>query len=168
MDMTWVTDRVALGGGIWTDEKMIEVVKQGVTHVVNMQIEFDDRPLAKPYGVKVEWCATDDDFCPKPAELFERGVTFAEDALREDAQAKVYVHCAAGVHRAAMMTLAILRAHGWELEEAMRHVQGLRPVVDWAPVYVNSVEEWWGARDGATAKRGKDARGARGWEAPEC
>ncbi len=151
MDITWVTERVAVGGGIWTDEKMIEVARQGITHIVNMQIEWDDRPLAKPYGIEVMWCATDDDFEPKPKELFEKGVGFAVKAL-EDPGAKVYVHCAAGVHRAPMMTLAVLRALGWELEAGMRQVEERRPVVDFAPVYVNSVEEWWESRAGVREK----------------
>ena len=80
-----------------------------------MQIEFDDTRLAEPYGVKVLWNPTDDDFQAKPADLLQRGVDFALDAL-EDPEAKVFIHCAAGVHRAPMMTLAVLRAMGWTLE----------------------------------------------------
>jgi protein-tyrosine phosphatase len=152
MDVTWVTERIGVGGGIWTEEKMIEAVRQGITHVVNMQIEWDDRPLAGPYGVEVEWCATDDDFTPKPKELFDKGVDFAQDALARP-DTKVFIHCAAGVHRAPMMTLALLLARGWETEDAMRLIGELRPVVDWAPVYVNSVEEWWEQRQGAVGSR---------------
>ena len=51
----------------------------------------------------------------EPAEVFQRGVNFALESFK-DPQAKLYVHCAAGVHRAPMMTLAILCAMGWELE----------------------------------------------------
>src|ERR1700729_3592682 len=94
MDMTWVTDRIAVGGGIWNDDKMIEVVRAGVTHIVDMQIEFDDTKLAEPYGVKVLWNPPDDDFGRKPPALLQRGVDFALEAL-EDAEAKVYIHCAA-------------------------------------------------------------------------
>src|SRR5437763_16092015 len=106
MDMSWITGRLAVGGGIWTDQNMIEVVRAGITHVVDMQIEFDDTSLAEPYGVAVLWNPTDDDFQPKPPEVFQRGVEFALAAF-EDADAKVFVHCAAGVHRAPMMALAI-------------------------------------------------------------
>jgi protein-tyrosine phosphatase len=141
MDMTWVTDRIAVGGGIWTDEKMIQVVKAGVTHIIDMQIEFDDTPLARPYGVKVLWNPTDDDFEPKPAALFQRGVDFARAAL-EDNGSKLFIHCAAGVHRAPMMTLAILRSMGWRLDRAMDTMQSKRPVVDFAEVYVKSVEDF--------------------------
>jgi protein-tyrosine phosphatase len=143
MDMTWVTDRIALGGGIWNDENMAELVRLGVTHIIDMQLEFDDRPLAEPYGVNVLYNPTDDDFQPKPRKLFQRGVNFALEALNDDdAQNKLYIHCAAGVHRAPMMTLAILRASGWTLRDAKKLIQGRRYVVDFADVYVDSVEEF--------------------------
>jgi len=138
MDITWVTERIGLGGGIWTSRNMEELAQAGVTHVINMQIEFDDRPLAGAYGVQVLWNPIDDDFLPKPLEIFRRGVDFALQAL-EDPRTKLYVHCAAGVHRAPMMTLAILCALEYEIEAAMELVQTKRPVVDFADVYVDSV-----------------------------
>ena len=139
MDLTWITDRIALGGGIWNDENMAELVRMGISHVINMQIEFDDEPLAQPYGVRVLHNPTDDDFQPKPAQLFHRGVEFAQAAL-ETPHSKLYIHCAAGVHRAPMMTLAVLCAMGWELDEAKDLIQTRRYVVDFADVYVQSVQ----------------------------
>src|SRR5579859_1116507 len=106
MDMTWITDQIALGGGIWNAANMATVAGEGITHIINMQVEFDERALGEAQGVKVFWNPTDDDFQPKPADLFQRGVDFALEALK-DPKAKLYVHCAAGVHRAPMMTLAI-------------------------------------------------------------
>jgi protein-tyrosine phosphatase len=141
MDMTWVTDRIAVGGGIWNEENMQELVRKGVTHIIDMQIEFDDRPLAEPHGVQVLYNPTDDDFQLKPPDLFQRGIDFALKAL-EEPKAAVYIHCAAGVHRAPMMTLAILRALGWSLEDAKEVIQGRRYVVDFADVYVQSVERF--------------------------
>lgn len=141
MDMTWVTGRVAVGGAIWNDESMAELSRAGITHIIDMQAEFDDTPLAKPYGINVLWNATEDDFQPKPPELLERGVEFALAALDED-DTKIYVHCAAGVHRAPMMTLAVLGSVGWTLAEAMDLIEARRPVVDFADVYVQSVEKF--------------------------
>jgi len=141
MDMTWIADRIAVGGGIWNDQKMIEVVRAGVTHIIDMQLEYDDTPLAAPYGVKVLWNPTDDDFRPKPPELFQRGVDFALAAL-DDPGSKVFIHCAAGVHRAPMMALAVLRALGFALQDAIDVIQARRPVVDFADVYVASVERF--------------------------
>ena len=146
MDMTWVTERVALGGGIWNARNMEEVAQAGVTHVLNMQ--FDDRPLAEPHGIRVLWNPTDDDFLPKPPELLKRGVDFALEAL-EDAEGRLYVHCAAGVHRAPMMTLAVLCAMEWEMEAAMVQIETRRPVVDFADVYVESVRRFLESRVGS-------------------
>lgn len=141
MDMTWITDRIALGGAIWRAENMAEVARTGITHILDMQIEFDDTPLAEPYGVTVLWNPVDDDFQPKSAEVFRRGVEFARNAL-DEGETRLYVHCAAGVHRAPMMALAILCSMGWDLDEAMQTIQARRPVVDFADVYVDSVKSF--------------------------
>ena len=132
---------MAVGGGIWVEDKMAEVVRAGVTHIIDMQIEFDDTPLGRQFGVEVLWNPTDDDFKPKPYELLAKGVEFALKALEDDSS-KVFIHCAAGVHRAPMMTLAVLGALGWDLDEAMELIQARRYVVDFADVYVRSVERF--------------------------
>lgn len=143
MDITWVTDRIAVGGGIWTEQNMAALVRQGVTHVINMQIEFDDRPLAEPYPVTIFHNPTDDDFQRKPPELFQGAIEFAVQAINgAEPENKVFIHCAAGVHRAPMMTLALLRVLGWSLDDAKELIQKRRYVVDFADVYVESVEDF--------------------------
>jgi protein-tyrosine phosphatase len=143
MDITWLTDRIAVGGGIWTSENMAKVAEAGITHIIDMQIEFDDTPLGKVHGVEVLWNPTDDDFEPKPPRLFLRGVNFAQAALAGTG-GKLFIHCAAGVHRAPMMALAVLCSMGWSLHDAMELIQRRRPVADFADVYVGSVEEFLG------------------------
>lgn len=141
MDMTWMTDRIAVGGGIWNAENMAAVARAGITHIIDMQIEFDDTALAKPHGIEVCWNPVDDDFEPKPAEVFDCGVGFALAALKKN-EAKLFIHCAAGVHRAPMMTLALLGTMGWTVDDAMDLIEGRRPVADFADVYVQSVEDF--------------------------
>jgi protein-tyrosine phosphatase len=141
MDVTWVTDRIALGGGIWNLSNMQELARSGITHVLDMQIEFNDTPLGEAAGVRVQWNPTDDDFLPKPAHLLEQGVEFVRAALKEP-DARVYIHCAAGVHRAPMMTLAVLCTMGWEMDRAMALIESKRPVADFADVYVESVRRF--------------------------
>src|SRR5215813_13806953 len=124
MDITWLTDRLAVGGGIWNDDNMADLVRRGVTHIINMQIEFDDRPLARHYPVTVFHSPTDDDFQPKPPTLFQPAVEFALDAINNgDNKSKVFIHCAAGVHRAPMMALAVMRVMGWSLDDARNLIQ---------------------------------------------
>lgn len=138
MDMTWITARLALGGGIWNAENMADVARAGITHIIDMQIEFDDTQLAQPHGIEVLWNPTDDDFQSKPADLLQRGVDFAAKALADE-NSRLLIHCAAGVHRAAMMTLAVLCSEGWDQNSAMHLISARRPVVDFAAVYVESV-----------------------------
>jgi protein-tyrosine phosphatase len=141
MDMTLVTGRIAVGGGIWTANNMAAVAKAGITHIIDMQIEFDDTVLARPYGIEVLWNPIDDDFQPKPPEVLQRGVDFAMQALSGEGS-KLLIHCAAGVHRAPMMTLAVLCSMGWTQEAAQVLIEKRRPVVDFANVYVRSVERF--------------------------
>ena len=141
MDMTWVTGRIAVGGGIWTPENMAAVSRAGITHIIDMQIEFDDTRLAAPHAIEVLWNPIDDDFQPKPPEIFERGVEFATQALSQD-ETKLFIHCAAGVHRAPMMTLAVLCSMGWTADAAQDLIEKERPVVDFADVYLRSVERF--------------------------
>ena len=148
MDMTWVTGRIAVGGGIWNAENMAAVARAGVTHIIDMQIEFDDTELAEPHGIKVLWNAIDDDFQPKPPEVFQRGVEFALDALDEEGT-KLFIHCAAGVHRAPMMALAVLCSLSWKLGEGIQLIEARRPVADFADVYVRSVEKFLESRAGS-------------------
>jgi protein-tyrosine phosphatase len=159
MDVTWVTDRIGVGGGIWNDQNMSDLVRLGVTHIINMQIEFDDRPLAETHPVVVCHNPTDDDFLPKPPRLFRKGVEFALEALDEPG-CKVFIHCAAGVHRAPMMALALLRVLGWELKDAKDLIQGRRSVVDFADVYVESVEAFVKAYDSARDLSSKKSLGS--------
>jgi protein-tyrosine phosphatase len=149
MDIIWLTERIAIGGGIWNAGNMAKVATAGITHIVDMQTEFDDTVLAAEHGITVLWNPTDDDFEPKPAALFRRGVSFVEAALA-DGDAKVFIHCAAGVHRAPMMALAVLARMGWDLEDAMDLIEARRPVADFAEVYVRSVEKFL---DGAGSTR---------------
>ena len=139
VDVTWITEKVAVGGGIWNAANMAEIARTGVTHIIDMQKEFDDGPLAVMHGIRVLWNAVDDDFQPKPAEIFEHGVGFALDAFQEP-ESKVLIHCAAGVHRAPMMTLALLSVLGWKTDEAAALIALHRPVVEFPQVYLDSVE----------------------------
>lgn len=124
---------------------MAAVRRTGVTHIIDMQIEFDDTAIGREHGVDVLWNPTDDNFEPKPPELFQRGVKFAEEAL-SNPDAKLFIHCAAGVHRAPMMALALLGSMGWKMGDAMDLIEGRRPVADFAEVYVRSVEEFLAGR----------------------
>jgi protein-tyrosine phosphatase len=136
-----------VGGGIWNAENMAAVARAGITHIIDMQQEFDDTELAKPHAIEVLWNPVEDDFQPKPPEVFQRGVDFARQAL-DDEGTKLLIHCAAGVHRAPMMALAVLCSLSWNLEDAVDLITARRPVADFTEVYVESVRSFLEQRVG--------------------
>ena len=146
MDITWITGQIAVGGGIWNPDNMAKVADEGITHIIDMQIECDDRKLVPPLDpkgpdIEVLWNPTDDDFAPKEAQLFRYGVDFAKAALA-NSQTKLFIHCAAGVHRAPMMALAVLGSMGWDLQDARHLIEDKRSAADFPDVYVQSVEDF--------------------------
>jgi len=44
--------------------------------------------------------------------------------------------------------LAILCSTGWQMEKALEEMENRRPVVDFAPVYVDSVRRYLGGASG--------------------
>src|ERR1051325_964829 len=76
-------DPMRVGGAVGPADNMAAVARTGVTHIIDMQIEFDDTNLAEPHGIEVLWNPIDDDFKPKPPELLKRGADFATAALDE-------------------------------------------------------------------------------------
>ena len=140
-DYQFVTERLALGGSIYTAENMRKIARGGITHIVNMQSEFDDRSISNGTGIQILWNPCEDDFLPKPSELFWGGVLFTLEAL-EIPEAKVLIHCAAGIHRSPLMLLAVLRVLGYGQREAIRMIRDTRPEADFPPLYLESVEDF--------------------------
>ena len=146
MEFSFVLDhRLAVGGGIWTSEAMAELKRLGFTHIVNLQMEFDEAELAAEAGLDYLWNPTDDDMAPKPAEFFRRSVTFALRAL-EDERAQLYVHCAAGIHRAPLTAAAILCGLGFSSDDAIYMVATRRIGCDFPDVYADSLRLWEASR----------------------
>lgn len=143
LDVDFITPRLAVGGGIWTRENFEGVMRAGITHIINTQLEFDDNTLRfeGDHEPEILWLAMDDDFFPKPATLFHEGTRFALKAL-EKQDTRVLVHCASGVHRAPMVALAILRVLGYGRRDALELLRARRPVADFPDVYLDSVEDF--------------------------
>ncbi len=146
-DYDFVTDRMAVGGSIFTRENFEALTRAGFTHIINTQVEFDDTTLLRggDHEPAIFWLPTDDDLLPKPFEFFDRGVRYALEVL-DRPESKLLIHCASGIHRAPMLALALLRVAGYERYDALRLLHARRPQVDFPAVYLDSVEaflaEW--------------------------
>ena len=140
MDITWLTDRIAVGGGIWTAENMANVAEAGITHIIDMQTGFDDTLLAAVHGIDVLWDPTKLDFGPA-TELFERDVNFAKKVLAKP-DTKLLIHSARGERRAPLLALALLGSMGWTVANAMELIEEKRPGLDFVEEDLQSVQEF--------------------------
>lgn len=101
----------------------------GVTLVINMRIERRPYPdLHNPPMTRL-WLPTfDHPLIPIPINALRRGTQAALEAI--DKGGKVFIHCAAGVHRSVAQAAAILIAQGRTLPEAVALIKAQRPVAD--------------------------------------
>jgi protein-tyrosine phosphatase len=141
LDYQFVTDRLAIGSSVRTAEAMRELARAGITHVVNVQIEFDNRRLSEGTGVRVLWNGCEDDCLPKPPGFFWAGVRFTLDALKSP-DSKVLFHCAAGIHRSPLMLLAVLRALGHDEDAGIQMIRQARPEAHFPALYLASLDEF--------------------------
>ena len=147
---SWVTDRLAVGGRIPNRQAMEQLSAAGITHLLSVAPEADDRELAAELGIESLLHGCEDDYEPKWPEFFAPAVDFVLRAL-ENPAAKVHIHCVSGARRSVMVMLAVLRVLGWSQPEAMRLLTEKRAVAQFVPAYVESVEEYL---------RGRAAEGA--------
>jgi dual specificity MAP kinase phosphatase len=117
-------------GGQYKRRGWPRLAARGVTAVVNMRIEFDDQQagIAPPAYL---YLPTVDDHAPSLDHLCQ-GVAFMQRQI--DAGGSVYVHCGAGVGRAATMAVVYLISTGLSIEQAVATVKRVRPFIKLTPV----------------------------------
>lgn len=125
-------------GGQYRRRGWPRLAARGITAVVNMRTEFDDARagIAPPRYMHLP--TTDDE--PPTLEQLHEGVAFiAEEIARGGA---VYVHCGAGVGRAATMAAAYLVSTGLTPDEAWARIRAVRPFIRPRPGQITQVERF--------------------------
>lgn len=125
-------------GGQYKARGWSRLARRGVTAVINMRIEFDDRAagIAPPRYLHLP---TVDDEAPSPEQLRE-GVAFIAREVAEGGG--VYIHCGAGVGRAATMAVAYLVSIGQTPAQAWAMVRRVRPFIKPTPPQLAQIERF--------------------------
>jgi len=127
-------------GGQYRRRGWRRLAARGVTAVVNTRIEFDDNDagIAPP---RYLYLPTVDDHPPTVEQLQEGAAFIAEEIAQGGG---VYVHCGAGVGRAATTAAAYLVSTGLTPEQAWARIRQVRPFVRPKRVQVAQVERFAG------------------------
>jgi protein tyrosine phosphatase (PTP) superfamily phosphohydrolase (DUF442 family) len=127
-------------GGQYRRRGWPRLASRGITAVVNLRAEFDDNDagIAPPRYLHLP---TADD-TPPTLEQLRAGIAFIAGEIARGGG--VYVHCGAGVGRAAVMAAAYLVSTGLTPDQAWARIQEVRPFVRPKPVQIAQVERFAG------------------------
>ncbi|WP_170219448.1 dual specificity protein phosphatase family protein [Nocardioides litoris] len=166
---SFVTPRLLVGGDLdqWDDAlahcQLGELVGQGVTHVVDVRIEADDRRFVERVSDRVtyHWHGMHDQGQRVPTAWFDEGVRLVLDAL-EDPDAIVLCHCHMGINRGPSLGYAVLLAQGFDVVEAIDAIRTARPIA--AVAYAEDALRWHHRRTGAPlTQRREDRARLKAW-----
>ncbi len=125
-------------GGQYRRRGWPRLEKRGITGVLNLREEYcDDAAGIAPRSYLR--LPTPDDEAPTPEQLRE-GVAFMEREL--SGGGGVYVHCGAGVGRAATMAAAYLVAQGDTPEKAWARIKAARPFIRPTAPQLAALDAW--------------------------
>ena len=125
-------------GGQYRQRGWKRLAARGITAVVNLRIEFDDAAanIAPP---RYLYLPAVDDTPPTLEQLRKGNLFIAEEIARGGG---VYVHCGAGIGRAATMAAAYLISTGLSPEQAWNSIRAVRPFIRPKPVQVAQIERF--------------------------
>jgi dual specificity MAP kinase phosphatase len=128
VDISKITDDIFVGTTPGTEDYDL-LRERGVTLVINMR--FENRPQPDNHNPPMArlWLRTfDSPLIPIPMRALHKGVGAALEAIQ--AGGKVFIHCAAGVHRSVALAAALLIAQGHKPDEATELLKERRPAAD--------------------------------------
>ncbi|XP_008821102.1 protein phosphatase Slingshot homolog 3 isoform X2 [Nannospalax galili] len=127
-------------GSEWNAANLEELQRNRVSHILNMAREIDNFfPERFTYHNVRLWDEESAQLLPHWKETHR----FIEDARAQGT--RVLVHCKMGVSRSAATVLAYaMKQYSWGLEQALLHVQELRPIVRPNPGFLRQLQTYQG------------------------
>lgn len=123
LDVSWVTDALALGGA-FDGRDVRRLAALGIAAVVDVRLEaVDDARVLERHGVHLLHLPTPDGHELSQEDL-RRGVNWISAQLAE--RKKVLVHCAAGVGRSPLLVSAVLVSEGKTAAQALGQIRARR------------------------------------------
>ena len=123
LNMTWITDHLAVGGRIHPED-IKALARAGVTHVVDTRSEYVDDAAALA-NEKIELLSVPTaDSQPLTAEQMMQGARWVTEHMERGG--RVLNHCEHGVGRSVQLTCAVLKYNGMHARDALQLVQEKR------------------------------------------
>jgi len=142
LDISAVTERVAIGAAPKTVNAVQRLISFGLSQVIDLRAERKNTDiLVTTNGIRVSWVPTYDDWQAKSFEFFEELQNALISVLKNDHR-KLLICCGAGEHRAPLAGVLALVMMGYPLNTAMVMIQRARSVAELLPVYISSLKQF--------------------------
>jgi protein tyrosine phosphatase (PTP) superfamily phosphohydrolase (DUF442 family) len=140
LNLSWITDNLAVGGSFSTQDAERLARELGIKAVVDLRVEAcDDAAVLKRHGIAFLHLPTED-HCAVSAPMLREGVAFAGRHL--DAGERVLLHCQHGIGRSALLALCVLVSRGHKPLSALRLAKARRSLVSPSPAQYEAWIEW--------------------------
>ena len=153
-EMEWLDRRIAAGRNPLSVRDVSVLRAAGITHILDLREEAE-WTLPRFGGAAIEAMAKMgiarmhlpiQDLGAPDALDFDRANVWLEKALAQS-NAKVYLHCRAGMERTAAIALAFwIAREGISYDAAFRNLKGKRPIFKPLPAQELAVKEWMANR----------------------
>ena len=123
LNMSWVTNRLAVGGRVHLAD-IKALARTGITHVVDTRSEYcdDAQAMAKEHIELLHLPTADTQ--PFTTEQMMQGAKWIHERMEQDS--RVLIHCEHGVGRSVLLTCAVLVYGGMPARDALQLVQQKR------------------------------------------
>jgi protein-tyrosine phosphatase len=139
-NLTWITDRLAVGGSFPAEQAETLAKVHGIHTVVDLRTEAcDDEAVLQRHNITFLHLPTDDHCGVSPAMLRD-GVDFVNRHI--DRGEPVLVHCEHGIGRSATLALCVLVSRGMEPLEALELAKSRRSLVSPSPAQFQAWTGW--------------------------
>jgi protein-tyrosine phosphatase len=149
LDISWVTGQLAIGAAPHGPELLKSLADLEISDVVDLRAEKKEKDVLSGLRIfKIHWVPTYDDWRPKSFKFYDQLIHTSKEIAR-NSEHRVLICCGAGEHRAPLAGAVALMTRGFSLEEAIALIRKARPVAEFLPVYVRSLEEYMKSKNQA-------------------
>ena len=160
-DAAFVTPRLLVGGDLDSQNRRLatrqleELVKVGVTHVIDARIEWSDEEWVAELAPRIAYLhhGMDDAGQRVPSAWFEVAVTWALQAMKQGGT--VLTHCHMGINRGPSLGFAVLLAQDWDMIEALDAIRSARSIA-WVAYAEDALRWHHEVRDSAPGELDRD------------
>jgi hypothetical protein len=140
LDLSWVHERLAIGGALDTKGAAALLLQHGVRCVVDVRDEqCDDETELRAHGMELLHFPTPDQRATSIHRLAELVDWITPRLARGD---RVFVHCEHGVGRSALVALCVLVKLDVAPSEAMWRLKQARPCAAPSPCQLDTFVRW--------------------------